>query len=67
MQPLTHEIALLEIRKEQLLIHLRSIPFGNREARQVLSRLGAMSTKIRALKQFARTTGEMGGDKGTLH
>ena len=66
MQWLTHEIALLEMRKEQLLI-LRSIPFGNREARQVLSRLGAMSTKIRALKQFARTTGAMGRAKGTLN
>ncbi len=55
MERLKHEIALLEMRSEQLRIHLRSIPFGNREARQVLSRLGAMSTKIRALKQFART------------
>jgi hypothetical protein len=67
MERLKHEIALLEIRTEQLRIHLRSLPFANPEARQVLSQLGAMSAKIRALKQFAHTTDTMGCGKPTLH
>jgi hypothetical protein len=43
MERLKLEIALLEIRTEQLRIHLRSLPFANPEARQVLSQLGAMT------------------------
>jgi hypothetical protein len=50
MERLKHEIALLEIRTEQLRIHLRSIPFANPEARQLLSQLGAMSAKNQGAK-----------------
>ena len=42
MESLKHEIALLEMRAEQLCIHLRSVPIGNAEARKVRSVLSAM-------------------------
>jgi hypothetical protein len=67
MQCLKHEIALLEMRSEQLRIHLHSLPFGNLEARQVVSLLCEMRTKIRVLKRFALTTGKTGSGKPTLH
>jgi hypothetical protein len=65
MESLKHEIALLEMRAEQLRIHLRSFPSGNAEARKVRSVLSAMRTKIRALRQFARAS--MGRANITLH
>ena len=67
MERLKHEIALLEMRSEQLRIHLRSVPSGNPEARTVRSLLNAMRTKMKALKRFARTAGAIGRRKPTLH
>jgi hypothetical protein len=67
MESLNREIALLELRAEQLRIHLRSVPSANAEARKMRSVLGAMRTKITALRRFARTTGTMSRGKATLH
>jgi hypothetical protein len=65
MESLKREIAVLEMRAEQLRIHLRSFPFGNAEARKVRSVLSAIRTKIRALRQFTRAS--VGRAKPTLH
>jgi hypothetical protein len=67
MESLKHEIARLEMRSEQLRIHLRSVPGEGAEARRVRSLLSAMRTKVRALRRFARTAGAMGRNQPTLH
>jgi hypothetical protein len=68
VERLKHEIALLEMRSEQLRIHLRSIPSGDLEARRIRAVISTMSTKLRALKQFARIAGATGRrSKPTLH
>jgi hypothetical protein len=67
MERLNHEVALLEMRTEQLRIHLRSVPSASAEARKVRCVLTAMRTRVRTLKHFARAVGEMGRGKATLH
>jgi len=67
MEHLNHEVALLEMRKEQLRIHLGSVPRASAEARRVRSILRAMNVKIRTLKRLARAAGVMGRGKATLH
>ena len=52
MKRLDHEIALLEMRSEQLHIHLRSLPKASAEARKVRSDLLMMRMKIGAHKKF---------------
>jgi hypothetical protein len=64
MESLNHEIAVLEMRAEQLRIHLCSIPPGHPETRRVGSVLSAMRTKIGALRRLACTAGR---GKPTLH
>jgi len=61
------EVTLLEMRSEQLRIHLRSIPHSSAEARKVRSVLDAMKLKIRVLRRFARQSGLGGRGKATLH
>jgi hypothetical protein len=61
------DIALLEMRSEQLRLHLSSIPSGNAEARRVRAVLSSMRAKLLALKQFARTVGAIDLSKLTLH
>jgi hypothetical protein len=67
MESLNHEVALLEMRTEQLRIHLRSVPSTSLEARKVRCVLSAMRIKIRTLKRFARASGAVGHGKATLH
>jgi hypothetical protein len=67
MERLNHEVALLEMRTEQLRIHLQSVPTASTEARKVRCVLSAMRIKIRTLKRFARAAGVMGCGKATLH
>jgi hypothetical protein len=67
MERLIHEVALLEMRTEQLRIHLRLVPASSMEARKLRCVLSAMRIKIRTLKRFARTAGVMGRGKATLH
>jgi hypothetical protein len=67
MESLNHEVALLEMRTEQLCIHLCSVPSASVEARKVQCVLSAMRIKIRTLKSFARAAGVMGHGKATLH
>jgi hypothetical protein len=57
MESLNHEVALLEMRTEQLRIHLQSVPASSTEARKLRCVLSAMRTKIRTLKRFARAAG----------
>jgi hypothetical protein len=67
MERLNQEVALLEMRTEQLRIHLRSVSSSSAEARKVRCVLSAMRTKIRTLKRFARAAGVVGRGKATLH
>jgi hypothetical protein len=67
MERLHHEVALLEMRTEQLRVHLRSVRSDCAEARKVRCVLSAMRIKIRTLKHFARAAGVMGHGKATLH
>jgi hypothetical protein len=67
VERLKHEIALLEMRSEQLRIHLRSIPSGHLEARRIRAAISTMRVKLNALKRFARTAGVIGHSKPTLH
>ena len=67
MESLNHEVALLEMRTEQLRIHLHSVPSASTEARKVGCVLGAMRIKIKTLKRFARASGAVGYGKATLH
>ena len=67
MKRLNHEIALLEMRTEQLRIHLRSVSAYSTDARKVRCVLSAMRMKIRTLKRFARAAGVRGRGKVTLH
>ena len=52
VEGLHHEVALLEMRSEQLRIHLLSMPARSAESRNVRSVLLAMQLKMRALRQF---------------
>jgi hypothetical protein len=67
VERLKHEITLLKMRSEQLLLHLCPIPSGNAEARRVRAVISSMSAKLLALKQFARTAGVIDRSKPTLH
>ena len=67
MERLNQEVALLEMRTEQLRIHLQSVPASSTEARKVRCVLSAMRTKIKTLKRFALAGGEVGRGKATLH
>ena len=67
MESLNHEVALLEMRTEQLRIHLSSVPSASAEARRVRCVLSAMRIKIKTLKHFARAVGAIGRGKATLH
>lgn len=68
MERLKHEIALLEMRREQLRIHLISFRGRhNAEARKVRFVLNAMGARLKALKRFAIATGTIGRSKPTLH
>jgi hypothetical protein len=67
MEHLNHEVALLEMRTEQLRIHLQSVPAASTEARKIRCVLSAMRIKIRTLKRFARAAGLIGRGKVTLH
>jgi len=52
VEGLHHEVALLEMRSEQLRIHLQSMPYRSAESRKARSDLLAMQWKITALRQF---------------
>jgi len=52
VEGLHHEVALLEMRSEQLRTHLQSMPARSAESRNVRSVLLAMQLKMRALRQF---------------
>jgi hypothetical protein len=52
VERLHHEVALLEMRSEQLRIHLYSMPHRSAESRKGRSVLLAMQWKITALRQF---------------
>jgi len=68
MERLKPEIALLQMRSEQLRMHLRALRSPHHpEARKVRSVLDAMRARIKALKRFARATGTIGRSKPTLH
>jgi hypothetical protein len=62
-----HEVALLQMRSEQLRFHLRSLPHASAEARKVHLFLNAMKLKIRVLKQFARQSDLVGRGRAKLH
>jgi hypothetical protein len=67
MERLNREVTLLEMRTEQLGIHLRSVPAYSTDARKVRCVLSAMRTRIRTLKRFARAAGVVRRGKATLH
>jgi len=50
MRDLENEIARLQLRSEQVLIHLQHLPFGSREASAVRRNLGRMARRLVALK-----------------
>jgi hypothetical protein len=52
VEQLHHEVALLEMRSEQLRIHLYLMPAHSAESCNVRSVLLAMQLKMRALRQF---------------
>ena len=66
MERLHHNVALLQMRMEQLHIHLRSVPAYSTDARKARCVLSAMRMKIRTLKRFARSTAASCGG-ATLH
>jgi hypothetical protein len=65
MERVHHEVTLLEMRSEQLRLHLQSIPHFSAEARKVRSVLNAMRLKIRVLRRFAREAGMSGRGRAT--
>jgi hypothetical protein len=68
MERLDREVALLEMRSEQLRIHLASLPSASPEARKVRAQLLAMQLKLRTLKGFSRDTrARVGLGTITLH
>ena len=67
MERLNREVALLEMRTEQLRIHLRSVPAYSTDARKARCALTAMRIRIKTLKRFARAAGVVGRGKATLH
>jgi len=67
MERLNREVTLLEMRTEQLRIHLRSVPAYSTDARKVRCVLSAMRTRIRTLKRFARAARVVRRGKATLH
>ena len=66
MERLHQEVALLEMRSEQLRIHLQSMPARSAESRNVRSVLLAMRLKMRALRQLEHDADKTLGT-GTLH
>jgi len=64
LESLKRAIALLEMRAEQLRIHLGSVPTGHPEARRLRSVLSAMQTKISALRRLVHPVRR---GKPTLH
>jgi hypothetical protein len=50
MHELENEIARLQLRSEQILIHLQQVPFGSREAIAARRNLGHMARRLVALK-----------------
>jgi hypothetical protein len=52
MRQIAHLVALIEMREEQLNIHLCSVRTGSGEARRIRSLLATMQMRKRALKQF---------------
>jgi len=64
---LYHEVALLEMRSEQLRLHLGSLPDASSEARRIRSLLGTMKLKIRVLKHFAREGNRSARGMAMLH
>jgi hypothetical protein len=68
MDRLHREVALLEMRSEQLRIHLASLHSAGPEARKVRAQLLAMQLKLRTLKRFSRDTrARVGWGTITLH
>jgi hypothetical protein len=67
MENLNHEVALLEMRTEQLRTHLQSVPASSTEARKARCVPSAMRIKIRTLKRFAREAGVAGCGKAMMH
>jgi hypothetical protein len=60
MRTSTDIIALLELRSEQLRIHLRAVPKESAEARQAKCDLALMKAKSAALKLFGQETDTTG-------
>jgi hypothetical protein len=56
MRPLHHELALLEMRAEQLSIHLRLLPTWSREANKARCQLAALHLKRSIIEHFMRDT-----------
>ena len=52
MRPIAHLVALLEMREEQLQLHLCSVCAESGEARRVRSLLATMRLRKRVLEQF---------------
>jgi hypothetical protein len=50
MHEIENEIARLQLRSEQILIHLQQVPFGSREAVAARRNLGRMARMLVALK-----------------
>jgi hypothetical protein len=50
MHDLENEITRLQLRSEQILIHLQQVPFRSREAVAARRNLGRMARKLVALK-----------------
>ena len=67
MERVHHEVALLQMRSEQLRLHLRLLPHASTEARKVRSVLNAMRLKVRVLRRFGREAGMSERGRATLH
>jgi len=50
MRDLENEIARLQLRSEQILIHLQQLPYGSHEAGAARRNLGRMAQRVVALK-----------------
>jgi hypothetical protein len=66
MRDLAHLVALLEMREEQLQLHLNLVRAGNTEARKIRSLLATMGMRKRALQEFTADASRATG-KTTLH
>ena len=63
MPPLQQQICLLDLRAEQLRIHLQALCTASAEARRVRSELASLDMRRTALVRFLREAGR--GRKGT--